>query len=78
MHNTHGMPFEWDCQTFHGLITRPPFGYFTHTHYQNYVLNMDSIENFKIAVDISMCEKLYDYGNSEFIQKPSTGKWSKQ
>ena len=39
---------------------------------------MNKINHFKIEVDISSCEKLYDYGNSEFIQKPTTGKWNKQ
>ncbi len=36
---------------------------------------MDSIETFTIELDVNPCEKIYDYGNSEFLHRPPSGFW---
>ena len=36
---------------------------------------MDAITAFNIEVDVSNCEKLYDYGHSRYHYRPADGQW---
>ncbi len=36
---------------------------------------MEKITTFDIDVDVSNCEKLYDYGHSKYYHRPAEGQW---
>ena len=36
---------------------------------------MDAVKNFDVEVDITNCERLYDYGHSAHVFRPAEGQW---